>query len=132
MFWGLSSLPPDQQEKFLKNWNEMQKKGAENLKKQKMEEERKMREKREEERILKFVRENPPNPTSFKDMFVYGKIYEKYGDKIFAKRSEEIKYKKPVETEDKAVNTEISNYEIDSDKIKEPTEQEESKGWFGF
>ena len=129
MFWGLSSLPPDQQEKFLKNWNEMQRKGAENIKK---EEERKMREKLEEERILKFVRENPPNPTSFKDMFVYGKIYEKYGDKIFAKKSEEIKYKKPVETEDKAVNTEISNYEIDSDKIKEPTEQEESKGWFGF
>ena len=129
MFWGLSSLPPDQQEKFLKNWNEMQRKGAENIKK---EEERKRREKLEEERILKFVRENPPNPTSFKDMFVYGKIYEKYGDKIFAKRSEEIKYKKPVETVDKAVNTEISNYEICSDKIKEPTEQDESKGWFGF
>ncbi len=128
MFWGLSQLPPDQQEKFLKNWNEMRKKGIEDIKKK---EEAKIREKREEERILKFVRENPPNPTSFKDMFVYGKIYEKYGDKIFAKRSEEIKYK-PVETEDKAVNTEISNYEIDPDKIKEPTEQEESKSWFGF
>jgi len=128
MFWGLSQLPPEQQEKFLKNWNEMRKKGIEDIKKK---EEAKIREKREEERILKFVRENPPNPTSFKDMFVYGKIYEKYGDKIFAKRSEEIKYK-PVETEDKAVNTEISNYEIDPDKIKEPTEQEESKSWFGF
>ena len=128
MFWGLSSLPPEQQEKFLKNWNEMRKKGIEDIKKK---EEAKIREKREEERILKFVRENPPNPTSFKDMFVYGKIYEKYGDKIFAKRSEEIKYK-PVETEDKAINTEISNYEIDPDKIKEPTEQEESKSWFGF
>jgi hypothetical protein len=129
MFWGLSQLPPDQQETFLKNWNEMRKKGIEDIKKK---EERKMREKREEERILKFVRENPPNPTSFKHMFVYGKIYEKYGDKIFAKKSEEIKYKKPVETEDKAVNTEISNYEIDPDKIKEPTEQEETKSWFGF
>ena len=128
MFWGLSQLPPDQQEKFLKNWNEMRKKGIEDIKKK---EEAKIREKREEERILKFVRENPPNPTSFKDMFVYGKIYEKYGDKIFAKRIEEIKYK-PVETEDKAVNTEISNYEIDPDKIKEPAEQEESKSWFGF
>ena len=129
MFWGLSQLPPDQQETFLKNWNEMRKKGIEDIKKK---EERKMREKREEERILKLVRENPPNPTSFKHMFVYGKIYEKYGDKIFAKKSEEIKYKKPVETEDKAVNTEISNYEIDPDKIKEPTEQEETKSWFGF
>ena len=129
MFWGLSQLPPDQQETFLKNWNEMRKKGIEDIKKK---EERKMREKKEEERILKFVRENPPNPTSFKHMFVYGKIYEKYGDKIFAKKSEEIKYKKPVETEDKAVNTEISNYEIDPDKIKEPTEQEETKSWFGF
>ncbi len=129
MFWGLSQLPPDQQETFLKNWNNMRKKGIEDIKKK---EERKMREKKEEERILKFVRENPPNPTSFKHMFVYGKIYEKYGDKIFAKKSEEIKYKKPVETEDKAVNTEISNYEIDPDKIKEPTEQEESKSWFGF
>ena len=28
--------------------------------------------------------------------------------------------------------TEISNYEIDPDKIKEPTEQEETKSWFGF
>ena len=43
------------------------------------------------------------------------------------KKSKEIKYKKPVETDDKAVNTEISNYEIDPDKIKE-----ESKSWFGF
>ena len=86
----------------------------------------------EEERILKFVRENPPNPTSFKDMFVYGKIYEKYGDKIFAKKSEEIKYKKSVETEDKAVNTDVGNHDNDPEKIKEPTEQEESKGWFGF
>ena len=106
MFWGLSSLPPEQQEKFLKNWNEMQKKGAENLKNQKMKEEKKRKEQEEEDRILKFVRENPPNPTSFKDMFVYGKIYEKYGDKIFSKK-------------DKAVNT-------------EPVEEEQAKGWFGF
>ena len=106
MFWGLSSLPPEQQEIFLKNWNEMQKKGAENLKKQKMEEEKKRKEQEEEDRILKFVRENPPNPTSFKHMYVYGKIYEKYGDKIFTKK-------------DKAVNT-------------EPVEEDQPKGWFGF
>jgi hypothetical protein len=127
MFWGLSMLPPDQQIKFLDNWNRIHKLGEETIRKQKLEKKREeyikwrenigekeieeftkwkieLDEKKKEEIILNFMKENPPS--TFKDMFVYGNLMAKYGDKMYSKKNV-------------GVNT-------------EPIAKEQSKGWLGY
>lgn len=109
MFMFLNQLPIEQQEKFLENLNNMRKKGIEEI-------ERKKREAEKEARIIKFIRENPP--VTIKDMYIYGNLITKYGDKIFLKK-ECVKTKK-VETNDVSTST---------DDLEESTA---SKSWFGF
>lgn len=103
MFMFLNQLPIEQQEKFLENLNNMRKKGIEEI-------ERKKREAEKEARIIKFMRENPP--VTFKDMYIYGNLIAKYGDKLYPT--------KKVETKDASTST---------DDLEESTA---SKSWFGF
>ena len=53
------------------------------------------------------------NPVTFKDMYIYGNLMAKYGDKIFLK-------KECVKTKDASTST---------DDLAESTA---SKSWFGF
>jgi len=108
MFWGLSMLPPDQQIIFLDNWNRIHKLGEENIRREKLEKKRneyikwkqnigdkeiedfskwkiELDEKKKEAILINFMKENPP--VTFKDMYLYGNLMAKYGDKMYSKKN---------------------------------------------
>ena len=110
MFFGLSGLPIDIQEKIIKNWLELKK-----------ENERKIKENEKSKKELALIElfKNDPT-TSFKDMIVIGNLIAKHGinKKEVGINTEEIK------TKNAGTNTEITQ--------NEKEREEDNKSWFSW
>lgn len=119
MFFGLSGLPVDQQEKIIKKWIDLKKENEKNIKEN---------EKTKREKALIELFKNDPT-TSFNDMIVIGKLIAKHG----------------INTKEVGVNTEINetrsigtntskpiDNKIESKNDKPEQSKEINNSWFSW
>ena len=118
MFFGLSGLPVDQQEKIIKKWLELKKENEKNIKQNE-------RSKREMA-IIELFKNDPT--TSFNDMIVIEKLIAKH-----TLKTKEIGVNTEViENISVGTNTPISNDNIESNDDKVEKSNEVSNSWFSW